>query len=381
MSKVVSAGLMDTLLGLLGTAGKSMMDFTKVGIELGKVSEEKNIYKVPFKLKDGTIFTIKYKYLNDEKNLCKLMVSDEENNTKTNPRAKVDISNPKIFFNEVMKLLDDGWGIKLEDLKEGDGTPEDSKGDFTDDDDYVVVDDYVDVDETSTALVPMSARKINVTLQKVCSAEESHISLVRVYGTYDEKEMASDLDTLLDSSDLLDAITEEPVSFEITDDGEEFDVNLTEMSEKDCITSSLLNILKSAFKTLHNLQAIHWNAKGDRFEEIHRGSDSFIWNVRSQIDTLAELCVELTGTVPHPALLCQSDSSLNTQSGFEGEEALCMIKQDMSDYIYCLEFYLPNFSEDVQGMMNTWIRDMKHCLDYQMSRSMNTDCAVAPKLV
>lgn len=371
MRKVISAGLVDTLVGLLGGAGKSLMDFTKVGIELGKVSEEKNIYKVPFKLKDGTTFTIKYKYLNEEHTLCKLMVLDSENNQEVNSRAQLNPNNPNVFIEEIMKLLKQGWGITMDDLKEGDGTPDNSSTDNNDD--YEVVDD-------TTALVPAS-RTLNVTLQRVCSATEDSINLVRVYGNYSEQEMQSNIEALLDNEDMLAQITEEPVSFEVTDDGDELDVNPVEMSETACISVSLTNILSCAFKTLHNLQAIHWNAKGDKFEEIHRGSDSCIWNVRSQIDTLAELCVELTGSVPHPALLCSTDSSLNTQSGFEGQEALQMIHSDMSEYIYCLEFYLPNFKDDVQNMMNMWIRDMRHMMDYQLGRSVDSNSTPVPALI
>lgn len=372
MAKIISAGLLDTLIGLLGGAGKSLVGLTKSGVELGKVSEEKNIYKVPFKLKDGTTFTIKYKYLNEEHTLCKLMVLDEQNNQRVNARAKVDPSNPDVFMKEICDLLEDGWAITIEDIKEGDGTPDNPPSDTSD--------DYVVVDDTTTALVPAS-RTLNVTLQRVCSAAEDSINLVRVYGNYNEHEMQSNIETLLDNEGVLAQITEAPVSFEVTDDGDELDVNTVEMSETECIAVSLTNILSCAFKTLHNLQAIHWNAKGDKFEEIHRGSDSCIWNVRSQIDTLAELCVELTGSVPHPALLCSTDSSLNAQSGFEGQEALQLIHSDMSEYIYCLEFYLPNFKDDVQNMMNMWIRDMRHMIDYQLGRSVDSNSTSVPALI
>lgn len=367
MSKkaVTSGAITDAISTMLGGLTVAFDKMTKTGIELGKVTEQDNIFTVPFKIKDGTKFIIKYKYQNEEHTLMKIMIKDSHGNEVK--RQRVKINTPEDYIKTIYDMLDDGWDI----------TPEEISGEGSNQQDN---DDFEDVSEPGTSMVPAS-RKLNVTLQRVCSATEDSINLVRVYGNYSEQEMQSNIEALLDNDDMLAQITEEPVSFEVTDDGDELDVNPVEMSETECISVSLTNILSCAFKTLHNLQAIHWNAKGDKFEEIHRGSDSCIWNVRSQIDTLAELCVELTGSVPHPALLCSADSSLNTQSGFEGQEALQMIHSDMSEYIYCLEFYLPNFKDDVQNMMNMWIRDMRHMMDYQLGRSVDSNSTPVPALI
>lgn len=365
MSKksITSGAITDAISTMLGGLTVAFDKMTKNGIELGKITEQDNIFTVPFKIKDGTKFIIKYKYQNEEHTLMKIMIKDSQGNEVK--RQRVIINTPEDYTKTIYDMLDEGWDITPEEVG---GTPDQGTADDS-------------TNPGTDMVVYNSAKKLNVTLQRVCSATEDSINLVRVYGNYSEKDMQSDIETLLDNEDMLSQITEEPVSFEVTDDGDELDVNPVEMSETECISVSLTNILSCAFKTLHNLQAIHWNAKGDKFEEIHRGSDSCIWNVRSQIDTLAELCVELTGSVSHPALLCSTDSSLNTQSGFEGQEALQMIHSDMSEYIYCLEFYLPNFKDDVQNMMNMWIRDMRHMMDYQLGRSVDTNIAPVLALI
>lgn len=360
MSKksITSSAITDAISTMLGGLTVAFDKMTKTGIELGKITEQDNIFTVPFKLKDGTKFMIKYKYQNEEHNLMKIMIKDAQGNEVK--RQKVKINTPEDYIKTIYDMLDEGWDI----------TPEDVGGDSSDNYD----DNSGSSESRGKSMVAYnSSKKLNVTLQRVCGATEDSINLVRVYGNYSEQEMQSNIETLLDNEDMLAQITEEPVSFEVTDDGDELDVNPAEMSETECISVSLTNILSCAFKTLHNLQAIHWNAKGDKFEEIHKGSDSCIWNIRNQIDTLAELCVELTGSVSHPALLCSTDSSLNTESGFEGQEALQMIHSYVSEYIYCLEFYLPNFKDDVQNMMNMWIRDMRHTIDYLLGRSINTN--------
>lgn len=370
----INSGVVADIATMLAGISKAFGNFAKAGIELGKASESDGIYQQPFKLADGTKFVAKWKWQDEEQGLMKIMVKDASGNEVK--RQKVKIKDAKNYMLEVAAqvkdMLAEGWDIV------------NPKYDYENDDNEITDDnevtDVIDVENTGNEIVRTS-RKLNVTLQRVCSAKEDSINLVRVYGNYSEKEMQSNLETLLDNADMLAQITEEPVSFEVTDDGDELDVNPVEMSETECISVSLTNILSCAFKTLHNLQAIHWNAKGDKFDEIHRGSDSCIWNVRSQIDTLAELCVELTGSVSHPALLCSTDSSLNTQSGFEGQAALQMIYSNMFEYIYCLEFYLPNFKDDVQNVMNMWIRDMRHMMDYQLGRSVDTNIAPVPALV
>lgn len=351
--------MLDALKVMMVGLGKAFNDFTKYGIKLGKIVEEDGIRKMPLTTKDNKQFQIKWKHTSPSK--MKVMVTDGKDSLKRANIPATEDTWENQLKNAVEDMLDEGWGISWKDTE------------FHDDNEYVTVDENGNIIN--------ECKKMSVTLQRVCSATEDSINLVRVYGNYNEKDMQSDIETLLDNEDMLSQITEEPVSFEVTDDGDELDVNPVEMSETECISVSLTNILSCAFKTLHNLQAIHWNAKGDKFEEIHRGSDSCIWNIRSQIDTLAELCVELTGSVSHPALLCSTDSSLNTQSGFEGQEALQMIHSDMSEYIYCLEFYLPNFKDDVQNMMNMWIRDMRHMMDYQLGRSVDTNIAPVPALI
>lgn len=364
----INSGVVSDIATTLAGISKAFGNLAKAGIELGKASESDGIYQQPFKLDDGTKFVAKWKWQDEKQGLMKIMVKDASGNEVK--RQKVKIKNVKNHRPEVAAQVEDmlaeGWDIV------------NPKYDYENDDNEVT--DVIDVENTGNEIVRTS-RKLNVTLQRVCSAEEDSIHLVRVYGNYAEKEMQSNLETLLDNAEMLAQITEEPTSFEVTDNGDELDVNPVEMSETECISASLNNILSCAFQTLHNLQAIHWNAKGDRFEDIHMSTESYIWNIRNQIDTLAELCVELTGSVLHPAVLCSSDASFNTQCGFEDQEALNMIHSDMSLYIYCLEFYLPNFTSDVQNIMNIWIRDMKHLTDYTLSRKTNTSGIPSPTLV
>lgn len=84
-----------------------------------------------------------------------------------------------------------------------------------------------------------SSRKLQVTLQKVTSARDYTINLTSVNANYAPDEAGIVLDTILDDEDFLNAITEEPTSFEITEDGDE--LNIQSIPEFD-VTETIHNI-------------------------------------------------------------------------------------------------------------------------------------------
>ncbi|MCM1226415.1 MAG: hypothetical protein NC320_03190 [Clostridium sp.] len=83
-----------------------------------------------------------------------------------------------------------------------------------------------------------SSKKLRVTLQKVTSAKESVINLTAVTANYDIYEANETLETVLDNEEFLDKISEEPVSFEITDNEDEFDIqSISEFDITDAMDS------------------------------------------------------------------------------------------------------------------------------------------------
>ena len=367
----INSGVIDTISNLLSTVGKTFGNLAKAGIELGKISEENGVNKMPLITDDGDKFIIKWKWQDEGAHLMKILVKDNYGNEVV--RQKVKINSEDDVFNTVADMILEGWDIIISDKQNDKNSGPASNDDSTVDDSNVIPSEGNIVDVKPVG----EARKLTVTLQRVCGATEDSINLINIYGNYAVANMQADLDNLLDNDDMLSQITEDPITFEVTDNGNEFNVDITSMSESECFASSLISMLTSAFTTVNDCQAIHWNAKGEQFHEIHSIAESALWACRYQIDTLAELCVELTGSVPHPSTFCAHDSILNTQSGFEGCEAINMIRDGIRKHVACLEFYLPNFSADVQSMINTWIREMKHLADYSLDRQ-SSGCQKVP---
>lgn len=373
-TEIFSGTITDTISALLGGLTVAFNKFTKWGIELGKVQEEKGVTRVPLKLKDGEVFYIKYKYTNSDKTEMKIMVEDESGNQVK--RHKVKINTPEDYMKVVMEMLSEGWDITKEDLMR-DNSDNDSNDTNNNDDktyEYQKGDGFVEVKD-----IVKNSRTLKATLQRVCGGTEGDtLNLLRVCGSYNPEEMSADLEAVLESPEVTDTIGEEPVSLSIVDTGDNFEVNTCDLSDSECLSQACTTILTCAYRCLHNLQAIHWNAKGDKFDEIHRSSDNFIWSVRNKIDQVAELAVQLTGHVEHPAVLIGCvNSSLDTKSGFEGDEALKMIYDEIMAFKCCLELHICNFTDDVQNMMNMWIREYSHEADYLLNRRLSGNTTTA----
>ena len=362
-TEIFSGTITDTISALLGGLTVAFDKFTKWGIELGKVQEEKGVTRVPLKLKDGEVFYVKYKYTNSDKTEMKIMVEDESGNQVK--RHKVKINTPEDYMKVVMEMLSEGWNITKEDLI-GDNSNNTDTDDETNEQENG--DDFM-----GTKDIVKNSRTLKATLQRVCGGTEGDtLNLLRVCGSYNPEEMSADLEAVLESPDVTDIIGEEPVSLSIVDTGDDFEVNECNLSDAECLSQACTTILTCAYHCLHDLQAIHWNAKGDKFDEIHRSSDNFIWSVRNKIDQVAELAVQLTGHVAHPAVLIGCvDSSLDTRSGFEGDKALKMIYDEIMTFKCCLELHICNFTDDVQNMMNMWIREYSHEADYLLNRRLS----------
>lgn len=223
-----------------------------------------------------------------------------------------------------------------------------------------------------------SSKKVKVTLKRVTSGTEDTIHLTAINANYNIVLAMDAVDEVLEDEEFTDQIGEDPVSFEITEseDGEAY--NVDEINNEDVDASvAYEELFRTALHIYHDLQAIHWGAKGLRMWELHNYSENLIWTYRSRIDTLAELMVERTGKIPHPSMYCcsqQSDEDSNISErlveGFTFEEGMKYIRDEVHNWIDALEGYYVNLDRDIQGMVDEWIRSDKHEADYLLDRQL-----------
>ena len=211
--------------------------------------------------------------------------------------------------------------------------------------------------------------KISVTLKKVTASDHStDIHLCAINAGGNPVRAMKVLADVLDDDEFVDAITEEPVSFEITETASDYDVEET----TDVDTSETFReMLRACVECYHNLQAIHWGAKTSKFRDIHSFIESLVWSIQYNVDTIAEWCVEYTKSVPN--VLEFSYTPLQVADGFDFESAMSAAKAQIDNYISVLECYYVNVEHDVQSVMDNWIRDLKKQSNYVLDRSLITE--------
>lgn len=359
---VIEAGIFDKFKSISNSVKKHLSKLVDYGIKLGEAKQnDNNVYELSGKLADGTRIKVMWKPMDSAGSKYKLLVKDEYDK-----EAKRDNVLESEYDDVLKQLLEENWKSSIKISKDD----HDSEGNSVDTSN---VDDSNDINDENSNSVN-ECRKISVKLKRVCGSSEDTIQLMSIYGNYDISSMSADLDVFLDTPDVVCQITEEPVSFEILDEGSSLQVNPVEINESECINGSLITMLKASYKCMHNLQAIHWNAKGEMFREIHEHTNNLIWSCRSYIDMLSELCVELTGSVAHPCnfIECDCIQEYKTSKGFSGVNALLEIKNCLSDLSNTFTFYVCNFPDDVQHEIYIWIRDLNRLAEYHMNRSIMT---------
>ena len=211
--------------------------------------------------------------------------------------------------------------------------------------------------------------KISVTLKKVTASDNStDIHLCAINAGGNPVRAMRVLSDILDDDEFVDTITEEPVSFEITETASDYDVE--EATGVDT-SETFREMLRACVECYHNLQAIHWGAKTSKFRDIHSFVESLIWSIQYNVDTIAEWCVEYTKSVPN--VLEFSYTPLQVADGFDFESAMSAAKAQIDNYISVLECYYVNVEHDVQSVMDNWIRDLKKQSNYVLDRSLITE--------
>lgn len=270
----------------------------------------------------------------------------------------LDVTLFKIEDNE------DSFMIRIE----GDGLEKFEKGPIKREEIEKYVTDYCDkydLGSVEEGIDVNSSRRLSVTLQRVRGSKEDTINLTAINANYNATEALDDLDAVLSDDDFVELITEKPASFDIVEVDDEYDVQPADAVD----TSKTFEImLQSCVNTYHNLQTIHWGSKGNKFKELHSFIETLIWDTQSNVDTIAEWCVEYTGVVPN--VLTYQYTPIATVQGFDFQTGIDIAKKLIEDYISVLECYYVNVEHDVQSVMDDWIRNLKQKSNYFMERAL-----------
>lgn len=210
-----------------------------------------------------------------------------------------------------------------------------------------------------------SSKKLKVTLHAITSATGVDVNLTAIKANYDAATAIQDLEAVLGDDAFIAQLTAEPVSFEITDAGDSYDIQQTDSFDT---AGTISQLIQAAMQLWANLKVIHWAAKGAQSFELHSRSDELAWRVSHDVDFFGEYAVEVKQPAPNPISNCCDLSLITDQNGFTAEQGYVFIRDEIKKYVSVLETLYVNFPHDVQSTLDEMIRGWKKESDYFYTR-------------
>ena len=225
--------------------------------------------------------------------------------------------------------------------------------------------------DTKEAFGIKSSKTMQVTLQKIIASEETSINLTGIKANYILGEAYSDLDTLLDNDEFIEAITDDPISFEIVEYDDEFDVNPIDVEQKEFTAYSIKQILCATVQFYMDIQLLRWESA--RNEHLFNVLGSMLYSAQNWVDKLGLWNIEVSDSVCNVLSGCSPDLGANVD--VSSDHSPCMDYIGM-DYIFpvfdkiinTIEWNYPNLPTDMQQELNWWLRELKHTRDFDFKQ-------------
>lgn len=207
------------------------------------------------------------------------------------------------------------------------------------------------------------SKKINITLQKINGSSE--VKLKAIKANFNPGEALDAVDIVLSNPDFLQLVTETPQSYEVCVDEDDLDVNpctdlIVEPNE------NLTQLFIQANQFSRNLHMIHWLSIGNDMEKLHLKAEELYGELDEEIDLLAELIVEKTGTIIDINKI-ETWNTVGTQNRTFQQGIEC-IKQDAQSFIDYIDITYPNQPSDVQSILDDWLRYWNKQINYFIVR-------------
>ena len=187
-----------------------------------------------------------------------------------------------------------------------------------------------------------SSKKIQISLSKVQSSSE--VVLGPIYCNYDEFEVYEDLENVLDSEEFIDDLSEDPQMFEIIPSEDEYTIEPIDSIEPMNFASQ---VIRAQFITLMQLYSTKWNSDC----LLDENPLSFISTIRWQLDWM--ISSQLAALNVDIAEILKSITSEEIEP--DGD-----VSNIVENYCMVLDLYYPNFSHEVQSLLDEWLLTLRY---------------------
>lgn len=205
-----------------------------------------------------------------------------------------------------------------------------------------------------------SSKRLQVTLQKVVSSDSIDVRLTAINSNYNVKASMDDLDSLLSDDDFIEQLPEDPISYEIIDEDDVYDVSPIDSVDT---SNSIHQMLGSAVLLWSNMKKLMWNSYGLDMQEVQCKIQSYMYSIESDIDMFGMLCVEMYQKAPNPLDVVPDYNHTSAKAGYNKELAYMYLYDEILTYVSVLDMYYVNFPHDVQAELDRMVRCWKREAD------------------
>ena len=209
-----------------------------------------------------------------------------------------------------------------------------------------------------------ASRTMRVSLSKIVAADSINVELKSIYADYDITDAVSNLYSIVDDSGFVDQLTEEPQSFEIVENVDDFDI--TSIPDFD-VSSTPTQLFYAAVRLWSIVKELSWYVRGPMYTDFRNVLNDYHWRLVCDMDCFGELSIELTQTAPS---IPDAFNDMYTHPNICGcvESSNCQLLRDaIQTYIDTIDVLYVNVAGDVQTQLCEIMRFWKHEVDYTLS--------------
>ena len=206
-----------------------------------------------------------------------------------------------------------------------------------------------------------SSRTLNVRLHKVLGSKEDSIMLTGIKANFNDPYTATlMLDNILNDDAFVNQLTEEPVSFEIVDTDNDYEISSIDQAQIDYMTEGFKTILCAAIKFNMAMQILHWQSYTD--EKLFTITNDMLWLSQEAVNQFGMWGIEFNIDVTTQMISESCISSFDAVDSYVGPIG-SEIKNAISEFVDVLNFEWPNFPHDIQNELDYRIRRMNETID------------------
>ena len=205
------------------------------------------------------------------------------------------------------------------------------------------------------------SKTINVRLHKVIGSKEDSVMLTGIKANFNDPYTASlMLNSVLNNDDFINQLTDEPVSFEIVDTDDDYEISSIDQAQIDYMNEGFRTILCAAIKFNMAMQILHWQTYND--EKLFTITNDMLWQSQDCMNQFGMWVIEFNNEVTTAMISESCLSTFHTLESYTGPIG-AEVKSAITEFIDALNLQWPNFPHDIQNELDFRIRRMNETVD------------------